>query len=167
MRIGIWVLNIFAAIWAAIGLSGLGMPAIALPVLISAALIVWGNRIPEPPRGVEEAARVRRLVAIWSSVEGVAIFATFALCARLGLPDVPIPMLAIIVGLHFLPLARGLSVAIYYATGAAMIAVGAIALLLPAPERHLATGISCALILWASCLAIFIRAGRRGATVRA
>lgn len=163
MRGAIWVLNIFAAIWGAIGLSRLGSPTMAAPIIVSAALIVWGSQIPSLPRPAGEGARIGRLIGIWSSVEGVAIFATFALTKRFGVPDAAMPILAIIVGLHFVPLARGIPMPIYFGTGAAMIAVGAGALLLPATERYAATGIPCAAILWATCVALIVRGRRQSA----
>ena len=160
MRNAIWVLCIFAATWGAIGLSPYGLPAMAIPIAISAALLGWTSRIALPGRTRNEGKRIGRLIAMWSSVQGVAIFATFALCQRLGIPDAAVPILAIIVGLHFLPLARGIPTPIYDATGLGMIAVGAVALLLPPAIRYAATGIPCATILWVTCLVVVAR-GRR------
>ena len=87
MRAGVWILNVFAAIWGAIGVSRYGWPTMAIPVAISSVLIVWGSRMPAPLRSAEEGRRIGWLVAAWSSAEGVAIFATVALCARLGLNE--------------------------------------------------------------------------------
>jgi hypothetical protein len=161
MRGGIWVLNIFAAIWGEIALIHLGWPVMAVPIGISVALLVWASRIRLPSRSAKEGARVGRLIGVWTAVEGVAIFATFALCPRLGIPDAAVPVLAIVVGLHFLPLAVGMPSPIYYATGPAMIAVGGAALLLPAADRYVATGIPCAIILWVSSVGLVLRGTRR------
>ncbi len=160
MRGAIWVLNIFAVIWGTIGLAGFGWPAKAIPIAISTALIVWASRVPAPVRTAADAKRIGRLIGTWTVIQGIAIFATFALSPKLGIPDAAVPILAIIVGLHFLPLARGIPMPVYFATGLAMIAVGAVALLLPAANRYLATGIPCAIILWASCGAL-VQRGRR------
>ncbi len=160
MRGAIWVLNIFATIWGVIGLAGFGWPAKAVPTAISVMVITWASRIPAPERTAADAKRIGRLIGIWTMVEGIAIFATFALTPVLGMPDAAVPILAIVVGLHFLPIARGIPTPVYYATGSAMIATGAIALLLPAADRHAATGIPCAIILWASCVAIGQRSQR-------
>ena len=160
MRAAIWVLTIFGAIWGVIGLAGLGWPGTAVPIVISVMLIIWASRIAAPVRAAADAKRIGRLIGIWTMVEGIAIFATFALTPVLGIPDAAVPILAIVVGLHFLPIARGIPTPVYYATGSAMIATGAIALLLPAADRHAATGIPCAIILWASCVAIGQRSHR-------
>ncbi|KQN27706.1 hypothetical protein ASE88_15320 [Sphingomonas sp. Leaf38] len=161
MRSAIWVLNIFATIWGAIGLAGVGWPARAVPMVISVLLITWASRIPAPERTAADSKRIGRLIGTWTMVEGVAIFATFALTPKLGVPDAAVPILAIVVGLHFLPIARGIPMPVYYATGLAMIATGAVALLLPGAVRYAATGLPCAIILWASCVAIGQRARRR------
>ncbi len=160
MRGATWVLNIFAAIWGTIGLTGFGWPATAVPIAISTALIVWASRVPARARTAADAKRIGRLIGTWTVIQGIAIFATFALSPKLGFPDAAVPILAIIVGLHFLPLARGIPMPVYYATGLAMIVVGTVALLLPAADRYLATGIPCAIILWTSCIAL-VQRGRR------
>ena len=113
MRGAIWVLNIFAAIWATIGLAGFGWPAMAVPIVISTALIVWASRVPARVRTAADAKRIGRLIGTWIVVQGIAIFATFALSPKLGIPDAAVPILAIIVGLHFLPLARGIPMPVY------------------------------------------------------
>lgn len=155
MRGGIWVLNIFAAIWFVVGAVGAGLPwaVLAVPAVISGALIGWGLRTTgtERPRN----PNVGRLVGIWSAVEGVAIFVAANVCINIGAREAIAPVIAIIVGLHFLPLARGIPLPLYYATGAALVALGLAALLFPGPERGL-TGLGAAVILWVSC-ALLIR----------
>ena len=156
MRNAIWVLCVFAAIWGAIGLSPFGLPAMAMPIAASAVLVGWTSRIPLPGRTATEGKRIGRLIAFWSSVQGVAIFAAFALCPLLGIPDAAVPILAIIVGLHFLPLARGIPVPLYYATGLALIVQGLGAMLLPGDQRMALVGFTSAVILWVSS-ALLIR----------
>ncbi len=130
MRGAIWVLNIFATVWGTIGLAGFGRPAKAIPMVISVLLITWASRIPAPERTAADSKRIGRLIGICTMVDGLAIFATFALTPKLGVPDAAVPILAV-------------------------------ALLLPAADRYAATGIPCAIILWASCVAIGQRARRR------
>lgn len=152
MRGGIWVLNIFAATWFVVGAVGSGLPllVLAVPAVISGALIGWGLRTTgtEPTRN----PNVGRLVGIWSAVEGVAIFVAANVCMNIGAQDAVAPVIAIVVGLHFLPLARGIPLPLYYATGVALVALGLAALLLPGPERVGVTGLGAAAILWASCV---------------
>jgi hypothetical protein len=161
MRGGIWVLTIFAAIWGILGVTNTGLPsALALvPIGISIALLFWATR--QVPAPIEDAAQARigRLVGIWSAVEGLAIVAAVIICQNIGAAHAIVPVIAIIVGLHFLPLARGIPVPFYYATGAAMIVTGGGALLLTGPARIATTGLGAAIILWISCVALVLGHG--------
>ena len=163
MRGGIWVLTIFAAIWGVVGVLGTGMPPVlaALPVAISAVLLFWATRQTPAPIPEAAQARIGRLVGIWSAVEGVAIFVGVTVCQNIGAPHAVAPVIAIIVGLHFLPLARGIPVPLYYASGAALVATGGCALLLAEPARMAVTGFGSAMILWVSCVALVLGKGAR------
>ena len=159
MRTGIIVLNVFAALWGGAAIVSAHWPLwlIALPVLVSGGMIGWAGRALAHVGARHDAARVGRLVGIWSAVEGVAILVAVNVLNAIGRGDAIGPAIAIIVGLHFLPLARGIPVRLYYATGGAIVLAGALALLLPGPERLPAAGVAAALILWASALAIILR----------
>jgi len=163
MRGGIWVLTIFAAIWGALGVLGAGMPPLlaAVPVAVSIALFFWATRQPSAPVPEAEQARIGRLVGIWSAVEGVAIFAGVTVCQNIGAAHAIPPVIAIIVGLHFLPLARGIPVSAYYGTALALIATGVGVLLWLPPSHQLpATGWLAAVILWVSCVELVSAPGR-------
>jgi hypothetical protein len=68
--------------------------------------------------------------------------------AKLGRPDLLLPGLAIIVGLHFVPMAKALKVPAYFATAAGMTAIGLASLAVSDPLRTSLTGLGCAVILW-------------------
>ena len=159
MRFGIIVLNVFAALWGAAAILSARCPwwLVAAPILVSGGLILWSGRALRHVGPRPDAARIGRLVGIWSAIEGIAIFATLNILRNMGLEDAIGPAIAIIVGLHFFPLAHGLPVRLYYLTGGAIVAAGAAALLLPGPARIPAAGVAAALILWASAAAIILR----------
>jgi hypothetical protein len=164
MRSGYWVVAIFAAGWASAGLLAAGYPpvAILLPVLISAALLLWAYTTPST--GGELSSHTRRLLARWSLIEGLAIVVAINLLHRTHHPDATFSVVAAIVGLHFLPLARRIPVHLYYLTAAGLVLCGAAGMLLPAGERPLAIGLSAAGVLWAT--AVFRLSGaRRSAAV--
>ena len=159
MRVAIIVLNVFAAIWGAAAILSAGYPRwlIAAPILLSVLLTAWSGRALAHLGPRPDAARIGRLVGIWSAVEGIAIFAAANLLMNVGMADAIGPAIAIIVGLHFFPLAYGIPARIYYLTGGAMVLAGAAALLLSGPERLPAAGGVAAIILWASAAAIILR----------
>jgi hypothetical protein len=129
---------------------------LAGPILLSGALIAWAGRALRHVGPRPDADRVGRLVGIWSAVEGVAILVAVNVLRNAGMADSVGPAIAIIVGLHFLPLARGIPVRLYYATGGAIVLAGAAALLLPTVERLPAAGLGSAIILWVSAVAIIL-----------
>lgn len=161
MRSGIWILNVFAVLWCVAGVIGGGLPLAALfvPIVISVTLIVWGYRATATVSEVRNP-KIGRIVGIWSAVEGVAIFLAINICRNIGAPDAVLPMVAIIVGLHFLPLAHGFPRPLYYATGVGVAMIGAVALLLPGPDRYVFTGSGSAIILWVSCVAMILSVRR-------
>ncbi len=161
MRGGIWVLNIFAAIWAVAGIVVSQQPAwlAVVPILISAALLLWASRQPVGTGNPVEGDHVGRVVGIATAIEGVAIFLAANVFINLHMPTLLLPAIAIIVGLHFLPLAWGIPVPLYYRTGVALVVVGVAASQFPAPDRAIATGSGAALVLWASGV-MLVRRGR-------
>ena len=162
MRGGIWVLNIFAAAWgvAAVIIGRLPVWLAAIPVVVSLVVLFWASRQPPPAGEPVGGPHVGRIVGIWSAIEGVAMFLAANVLVNLHWPTAIMPVFAIIVGLHFAPLARGIPVRTYYATAGALVAVGLGALLLPGEERATVTGCAAALVLWASGI-LLVRRGSR------
>jgi hypothetical protein len=161
---GVLVLGVFAVLWASAAVLGAGSPAwmIVFPVLVSAGLYLWASRSSAPPRLPEEVWRIRRAVGIWSAVEGVAILIAVNVLRNVGAPDAVGSAIAIVVGLHFLALARAFPQPLYYWTGAGLIIVGGAALLLPMGPRLPVIGCLAALDLWISA-GLIIFQGRRAA----
>jgi hypothetical protein len=154
MLFGVIIVNIFAAVWCELGMSHLPMAnaARALPPMISLWLVVAGARALRrlPARDRAEAKRIGRLIGIWAGAEGAAMLVTAPILGMLGLQADILPALAIIVGLHFVPLAHGIPCKPYYAVAAAMILAAAVALALPAADRAPVSGIASGVALWVS-----------------
>lgn len=149
---GLLILCGFATLWACAAMAAAHLPPVAfvVPLAVSAALLVWG--VPRAKRIRIGVPDVRRIVRFWSMVEIVAMVAAFTALPRLGRVNLIGPVFAIIVGAHFLPLARALAIKTYYLTGAAMILVGIVGLALPFPQQIIMVGGAAAAILWASAV---------------
>jgi len=162
---GAIVLNVFAAIWCGLGLVFLPAPLwlLPLPVVLSVTLILAAIRASRfvPPRTKEDESRVGRLIGIWSGAEGVAFAIAFNVLRNIGLTDDIVPALAVIVGLHFIPLARGIPVPVYYLTAAGLVAAAAFGLLAPPQARIAAVCFPAGVVLWASSAWIIARAFAR------
>ena len=118
---GAAIMGVFGAVWWIIGVTAYGRAAVPLygvGLVIAAAIIVtaWWRRSRSRSPSPEEERRQGRLVGIASAVEGVLIFLAVNVLVNVKRPDLIAPAAAIIVGLHFLPLARWLPARLYYAT---------------------------------------------------
>jgi hypothetical protein len=164
MQSGLVVLNVFAFVWGGVALWGLQAPlwSWTAPALISGAQLAWTWRVRSgfPARDESESRRIGRLVGLWSAVEGLAVFVVANLLLNIGMTRLIWPAIGLIVGLHFLPLARGMARPIYYATAAGTIAASLIAMTLPGPWPQVFVGCAAALVLWATSLAILRRTSR-------
>jgi len=158
VRIALVVLNVFAALWAWVGLrlSGVAPGLTLLPFVVSLALLAWGWRGAGmvPARG----SHVGKVVGLWSAIEVAALLIAANVLQNIHRPDLMLPCGAMIVGLHFFPLARGIPVRLYHATGAGLLVAGVAGLLVPAVDRAIVAGMGAALVLWATALIIVLRA---------
>lgn len=161
MRGGIWVLNVFAAIWGAAGIIVGNAPVwlAVVPIAISAAALIWARRQPVGTGNPVNGDHIGRVISIATAIEGVAIFLVANVLINLHMETLLMPAIAIIVGLHFLPLARWIPVPLYSRTGAGLIAVGVTAACLPLGSRAIVTGITAAVVLWVSGV-LLVRGGR-------
>jgi hypothetical protein len=157
VRVASVVLNVFAALWAWVGLklSGAAPWLTLVPAFVSLGLLAWGWRGAGvvPARG----SHVGKVVALWSAVEVIALLIAANLLEQFHRPDLMLPIGATIVGLHFFPLARGIPVKLYHATGAGLIVVALVGLLVPAADRAIVAGMGAALVLWGTALMIVLR----------
>ena len=127
---GAMVMSAFAAVWCLVGISGVERVSRAfylVPILITGAIIALAVRYQaqRTPPASGERPRIGRVVGIASGVEGIAILVTVRVLVTTRHPTLIAPVVAIIVGLHFVPLARGLSAPLYYLTCALLVAIGA------------------------------------------
>lgn len=158
MRAGIIILNLAALVWLAAALSALHLPlSVVLAVSLAASLAVaaiclW--RVRHVARGAGTAPNAGRVVGLWSTIQGIAIAIAVFLLLRLQQPELIPPVVALIVGLHFIPLARGLRVSLYYWTGAGLIAVAAGSFVLPLKPTLATAGIGAAAVLYGTSFAL-------------
>lgn len=133
--------------WA-LGLPFIGFAAIAAAVAMAARL---------PGAGFVRPARAGRVI-MWSSLgEGVALFAVGQLCVGLGRVELILPLMALVVGLHFLPIARWAPFPPLYPLAGTMIAGALAGLALPRPAGGAVAGFTAAAALAAASIAALRR----------
>jgi hypothetical protein len=177
VTIGAFVLTFFGAFWASEALTNwpqtppwaygvLGVPAVAL-TLFAILRFINVAKLPEAVDG-DQAARGGKRTGIAFGVvvaaEFILIAAASVIFGKLGWPLLIPVAIALIVGLHFFPLARLFHVPVYSVTGLLCV-VSSLASLLVADEavRLLLLGLAIAIILWGSAgVALFRYTGFRG-----
>ncbi|WP_226895812.1 hypothetical protein [Polymorphobacter sp. PAMC 29334] len=105
--------------------------------------------------GIRPSAMVKRAI-IWSSVgEGIGLFMASNIVIMLHRPEFLLPAMALVVGLHFLPIAFAAAFPPFYVLGAVMIAFGFAGLVVRAPAGGEISGVMAAAGLWiAAAIAI-------------
>lgn len=160
---GAIIMSVFAAVWwmAGVRASGYAAPlAYGVPLVVTGLIVIISLSLRDNSgqASAEERARRGRLVGIASGVEGLAILLAVNVLANLGRSDYAAPVIAIIVGLHFMPLAQRLPARLYYATAALLIALGVCGFIIPRPEqRLLIVSVGAACVLWLTCIAVLAR----------
>ena len=165
----------FGVLWLVLGVLSTPLPSWVRPVLLLTGLLLAGcgsatakhavtlyHRASRPAEAENQWSRpVRRRFGLISGLEGVAIFVVILLLNLAHRPEAVSPAIAIIVGLHFFPLARLFGRPLYYATGTVGCAIGVIGLLIsPASPRNGFVGIAFGLLLWVTTAMVLIEVSR-------
>ena len=93
-----------------------------------------------------------------TAIEGGAIFLTIVLLNAVHRPQFIAPVIAIIVGLHFFPLASVFGAHLYYATGSLGCMIGIVGLLISdSALRTSFVGLSFGSLLWLTVAAVLVK----------
>jgi hypothetical protein len=130
--------------------------AVGLPFLVFAALaLVAIATIRRPGTGLLPTERQSR-ITMWSSIaEGVGLFVAANLVTNLGHRELLLPAMALVVGLHFLPMGFGFPYRPYSVLGLALLAAAALGFTLTAPLGGAVAGFAAgAALLGAAAMAV-------------
>ncbi|SEM27146.1 hypothetical protein [Streptacidiphilus jiangxiensis] len=160
MAVGVLFYAFFGLGWLLAGLGHFGgtVTGVAGTVgLVVALLLVRAARRRDPGRGERlPPAQARRFGQV-NAVQWLLIAAIAVGCGLGGVPVLIMPLVAVVVGLHFFLLARVFAEPRMVATGALLTAVGLSGLAARAAGASPGTvftivGVGCALILWLTAL---------------
>lgn len=137
-------------IWLRLLLLGTGAAlATSIVILGRTALSIAPTAIPLTPDHIAIDREIARRFYIIFGLEMVAIFLTVIVLRALHHADYILCGIALIVGVHFFPLAPLLSAPVYYATALTGCAIGLIGFFMDdANLRQKVAGISFGLLLW-------------------
>lgn len=127
-----------------------------LPVVVFLAIwLAAAQTIRLKGNGFEMSEKTKKAL-LWSSAgEGIGIFLAVNIVNNVHRPDLLLPAMALVVGLHFLPIAHAASSRPFYILGAVLVASAAIGFVVSAPANGEIAGIAAAFSLWlASALAV-------------
>ncbi|MGG4170040.1 hypothetical protein ABEW00_21560 [Rossellomorea vietnamensis] len=180
---GVLFMAVFGTLWSytgVMGLQGWGSPWLLIVALaVGLALVIGGFSLISASKGYPKGTSIHsgndgRKMRKWFNIifagEGIAIGIAIAVCNAVGHTENIQIVIAIIVGLHFLPLARLFRVKIYYYTGILLCVVPVVTWLF-IPETLMVSGhelntymsvvgLASALILWVTSLAIWMTGKR-------
>jgi hypothetical protein len=134
---------------------------VTVALLASCVMRLRGLRnIPSiaDPVAAAKGKRAGKLFGIIFGIESGLIWLCATLLARAGL-SIWIPIaVAVIVGLHFIPLARAFEVPLYYWTGVlSVLGMLGCSLIVDAGMRLLCAGLTMAAVLWMTALLLLLQ----------
>ncbi|MDB5706299.1 MAG: hypothetical protein JWN66_3415 [Sphingomonas bacterium] len=156
---GAWgaiIMGFFGALFAALTLAFelhwagamLALPFVVFAAIALAAIIV----IRRPGAGIAPSPPAERVI-LWSSIgEGVGLFVAANLVINLGHREMLLPAMALVVGLHFLPMAYAIPFRPFYLLGGALLAAAALGFALGQPMGGAIAGFAGAAALWVAAL---------------
>ncbi|MBW7453488.1 DUF7010 family protein [Paenibacillus sepulcri] len=181
---GVLFMAVFGTLWAYTGIMGLqgwGMPLVLLAAAVTVGIVlcIGGGSLIRASRKLtiqvkKGDSRGGKRVGIWFNIifaaEGAAIGISAAICSHTHHTDLIPLVTAIIVGVHFFPLASLFKVRLYHITGA-LLCLLAIGTWLFVPVNVMlgdhqisafmsVVGLGSALILWGTSVVIW-QMGRR------
>ncbi len=156
---GAVIMAFFGAVFAAltmhlqwqVGSAQLALPFVGFLAIAGAAF----HTVRLSGNSIVLSERTRKAL-IWSSVgEGIGIFLAVNVVNNLHRPDLLLPAMALVVGLHFLPIAHAASFRPFLVLGMFLVTASCIGFVVASPVGGEIAGIASALALWfASAAAI-------------
>jgi hypothetical protein len=149
---GALIMSFFGAVFASMTLYWqwhLHGVALAVPFLGFILIGIAANHVIRMPgEGIKPSPGEERAI-MWSSIgEGVGLFLAANIVMNLHRPDLLLPSMALVVGLHFLPIAFASRFRPFYALGPALIVAAVLGFVIKAPTGGEVAGLMAAGALW-------------------
>jgi hypothetical protein len=153
--LGALIMGFFGGVFfvaASIIAGGWDNPFLAVPVLVYAVIAtVAGRRLRRAsPGAYEPDLRTGRIIARATIAEGVGIPIVAMALGVTGHPDLVLPGIAAVVGLHFLPMGYFIPFRPFAVIAWLLLLAAAAGMVLRQPDGAVLAGIAAALALWAA-----------------
>lgn len=162
--LGVIVMTVYGCGWALLAISGVSLPAGALVALVAIAVAVTATVLSVAKRSIDRLAPhagAQRIVSptaghyfhLINAAQTIVIVVAVLALVRFGQGNFIPVVVCMVVGAHFLPLARIFDLPLYRWTGLLLILTAtltalALTLGLSAEHARVAVGVPAALILW-------------------
>jgi len=164
---GVWgaiIMGFFGAVFAAATLAlalqwtgaAIGLPFVGFAVIVLAAIVV----IRQPGSGFALSRQGKRAILWSSTAEGIGIFLAVNIVNNLGHPDWLLPAVALVVGLHFFPIAYAVPFRFFYLLGMALLAAAASGFVIGTAVGAEVAGFAAATALWLAAVLAIARDSR-------
>ncbi len=174
---GVLFMAVFSTLWANIGIGGLQGWGGRWPALVAIlggiglltggiSLLLVSRRLPSQVADVQWGSRTGLWFGSIFATEGLCIGVASGVCRALNRFDLFFPLMALIVGVHFFPLATLFQVTPYYLVGALLCALALITLLAVPDQITLGghqiaaqpavLGLGAAVILWGTGVGLWL-----------
>ncbi len=149
---GALVMSFFGAVFVSLTLYWqwhLAGIVLAVPFLGFALIgLAAGHVIRSPGAGITPTPKEERAI-MWSTIgEGIGLFLASNIVINLHRPDLLLPAMALVVGLHFLPIAFVAAFRPFFVLGAALIVAAITGFAVGAPTGGAVAGFMAAGALW-------------------
>jgi hypothetical protein len=157
--VGAWgglIMGFFGAVFAALTMHwqwNISGETLAAPFVVFAAIGVSAVIcIRLPGQGFTLSRRAEKAI-MWSSIaEGIGLFVGSQFVLNLHRPELLLPVMALIVGLHFLPIALVSAYDGYYVLGGALVFSGVIGCIISGPSGGELAGVAATVALWIAAI---------------
>ena len=149
---GALIMSFFGSVFASLTLYWqlrLSGAVLAAPFLGFALIgLAAGYVIRSPGEGIKPTQKQERAFMLSSIGEGIGLFLASNIVINLHRPDLLLPSMALVVGLHFLPIAFAAAFRPFYVLGAALIIAACAGFIVQAPLGGELAGFVAAGSLW-------------------
>jgi len=156
---GAMIMSFFGTVFAAAGivqLDGGRSPYLVIPVVVFAAFAAYALRVH---RAIAKDGQIRKLtqraekVVQWASIgEGLGIVIAINVANNLGHPELKLAAIALVVGLHFLPMAYAIPFWQFYVLGVALMFTSILGMCMPQPMGSAFAVFMACVGLWMAAL---------------
>ena len=151
---GAIIMGFFGAVFAAMTLAmplGAGGWIVALPFLVFLVIAGAAWRVLRMPGSGIVMSKRAETITMWSSIgEGLGLFLAANLVINLGRSDLLMPAMALVVGLHFLPMGFGIPFRPFVVLGGVLLVAAVAGAVTPMPAGGVISGFAAAIALWAA-----------------